>query len=142
MGSLGGCLTVFGVLFALGLIAQIGTYLSSTGTNPATNRERSDPKVVVIPQVKLSFTWSKGGFDNVMEANFTVQNNSDVDIKDFEITCQHSAASGTIIDRNVRTIYDVVKAHSKRRFPNFNMGLIHSQAVRSSCAITDLMVVQ
>jgi hypothetical protein len=29
-----------------------------------------------------------------------------------------------------------VKAHSKRRFPNFNMGFIHSQARKSACSIT------
>jgi hypothetical protein len=98
--------------------------------------------VEALSKVNLSFTWTKTGFDNVMEANFTVQNNSDYTVKDLEITCRHSASSGTVIDSNVRTIYQVVKPHSKKRFPQFNMGLIHSQAVRSGCAITDLAVVQ
>ena len=95
-----------------------------------------------MENVKLAFTWHKTGFDSGMEANFTVQNNSEYSIKDFEITCQHSASSGTVIDHNARTIYEIVKAHSKRRFPNFNMGFIHSQVASSGCAITDLKVVE
>ena len=73
-----------------------------------------------------------------MMANFVVHNNSDYTIKDFEIECVHYAKSGTRIDSNTRTIFDVVKPHSKKGFPGFNMGFIHSQASSSSCSITDL----
>jgi hypothetical protein len=75
-----------------------------------------------------------------MKAKFTVRNNSNYNIKDFEIRCDHFANSGTEIDHNTRTIYEVVKAHSVRKFPDFDMGFIHSQAVRSSCGITDLSI--
>jgi hypothetical protein len=75
-----------------------------------------------------------------MVADFTVENNSSYNIKDLEITCHHFAKSGTQIDSNTRTIYDVVKAHSTKKFMKFNMGFIHSQAAQSSCAVKDLSI--
>ena len=75
-----------------------------------------------------------------MEANFTIHNKGKRDVKDIEITCTHFAKSGTRIDSNTRTIYEIIKANSKKSFNNFSMGFIHSQAHKSSCGITDLVV--
>jgi hypothetical protein len=93
---------------------------------------RSNPeKVLEI----VNFSWSKKGFGNVMEATFTIKNKASINIKDFKIRCEHSAASGSVIDSNTQTIYDIVQANSTRTFRNVNMGFIHTQAVRSSCSI-------
>ena len=70
-----------------------------------------------------------------MEATFTISNSSDYDVKDIEIRCTHAAPSGTEIDRNTRTLYDIVQARSTRTFPKVNMGFIHSQASRSGCSV-------
>lgn len=76
-----------------------------------------------------------------MTANFKVHNTTDHAFKDFEITCDHSGPSGTVMDHNTRTIYELVPAKSAKSIRNFNMGFINSQATRSSCRITDLVVV-
>jgi len=73
------------------------------------------PKGEALSAVKLKYEWSKEGFGNVMEASFTIDNQSTYDIKDIEITCNHMAKSGTVIDSNKRTIYDIVKANSKKK---------------------------
>jgi hypothetical protein len=88
-----------------------------------------------------NFSWSKGGFDSIMMATFYLSNKNAFDVKDFEITCRHTAPSGTAIDSNVRTIYEVVKANSKRTIRDFNMGFIHSQVARSNCFVSDLKIV-
>ena len=98
------------------------------------------PKDAARSRLSLDFTWSKIGFDDIMEANFIVKNDSDYSVKDLEITCQHTANSGTKIDSNTRTIYEIVKPHSTRRFPKFNMGFIHSQATSSACNIADFAI--
>ena len=100
-----------------------------------------NPKQIALSLTSLDFNWRKEGFGNIMEADFTVKNGSNWDIKDFEITCHHFSNSGTEIDRNTRIVYDIVKANSTKKFKNFNMGFIHSQAVKSSCSITDLSTV-
>jgi hypothetical protein len=138
MGAGGGCLTVILVLIILGAIGSLMKH-SSGGEGDGGN-STVDPKTVALSQVKLDYDWYKTADDTVMEANFTVKNESNYNIKDFEIRCTHFAKSGTEIDHNTRTIYDVVKAHSVKKFPNFNMGFIHSQAVRSSCGITDVSI--
>jgi hypothetical protein len=74
-----------------------------------------------------------------MMVDVTIANGTDTPLKDIELTCTSSAPSGTVIDRNVRTIYEIVK--TKRRFRDFSMGFIAHQATRTSCEITDLALV-
>jgi len=100
-------------------------------------RRAAMPAKALVEIVK--FSWHKGGFDSIMIATFTVKNSSVHDVKDLEITCTHSANSGTEIDRNTRTLYERVRAGQTRTFRNVNMGFIHSQASRSGCEIADLV---
>jgi hypothetical protein len=132
-----GCLLAFLAVFILGSVSSALLHHPESGGGGAST---VDPKSGVLSKVSLDFRWGKEGFGNVMEADFTVKNDSDHDIKDIEIKCRHFAKSGTEIDSNSRTIYDVVKAHSTKKFRKFNMGFIHTQAAQSSCAITDLSV--
>lgn len=113
-----------------------------TGTNITLPDAQSPPpvdkKAAALGLVKVDYKWSKGGFGNVMEADFTINNLSDYDVKDVEITCYHYASSNTMIDKNARIIYEVIKKHDKKQIKNFNMGFIHSQTKSSSCQATDL----
>jgi hypothetical protein len=136
MSTVSGCLVVFLVLIGIGVVMS-GVNHSETG---GVSTPTASPKSTALAQVNLDFKARKVGFDNVLEADFTVKNSSNYDIKDLEIKCRDFAKSGTEIDSNTRTIYDVVKAHSTRKFVNFNMGLIHSQAAKSSCGISDLSI--
>ena len=86
-------------------------------------------------------SWYKGGFESVMIASFTIVNHNDFGVKDVEVTCSSTAASGTVIDHNTRTVYVLVKPQSSKRVREFNMGLINSQAAGTDCSITDLTVV-
>lgn len=88
----------------------------------------------------LKFSWYKDA-DIIMKINLTIANDSDVPVKDFEISCKHAGPSGTLIDSNTRTIYEMVKPHTQRRFQGFDMGFIHSQASSSECEIEDLVLV-
>lgn len=73
---------------------------------------------------------------SIMELSLTLKNNSEFALKDFVIECEHSAPSGTVIDRNRREIFEVVEAGKSKRILNFNMGFIHSQAKSTACSIT------
>lgn len=121
----------------------VGYFFGDTGigtSSTASIKRDPSPKQVALENVNLDFSWDKEGFGNVMKAKFTVTNNSQYQIKDIEITCTHYAKSGTRIDSNERTIYDVVPAKGQSTFEKFNMGFIHSQAEKSICVITDLKV--
>ena len=139
MSTASGCLVAFLALIILGSVSSALHQTGGTGgvSTPAVE----NPKQIALSKVDLAFKWSKAGFDNLMEADFTVKNDSNYNIKDLEIRCRHFAKSGTEIDSNTRTIYDVVKAHSTKKFPKFSMGFIHSQAAQSSCGVTDLSIV-
>ncbi|MBS3799257.1 hypothetical protein [Pseudoalteromonas sp. BDTF-M6] len=99
-------------------------------------------KVPLEENMDLEYTWTKEAFGSIMEVDFIITNNNDVDVKDIQIECNHFAKSGTEIDSNNRTIYEVVKHGSKKRYPNFNMGFMHSQAVKSSCFVKKVLEVK
>jgi hypothetical protein len=81
------------------------------------------------------FSWSKEGLGSFMVADFSIKNTSDYDLKDISIRCRHSAPSGTVIDSNERTIYEIIKAKTIKPIRHFSMGFVHSQAARSGCEV-------
>ena len=134
------------MLFLLGIIGALIVIPMIFNKPSTTQRDaKEDAKVakqVAVYHTKLDFTWSKGGFNNVMLADFKIKNDNEFPIKDVTITCNHAARSGTKLGSNTQTIYEVVKAKSTKRINNFNMGFIHSQTGGSRCEVTDLVMDQ
>jgi hypothetical protein len=130
-------ITIVVLLWVIGYIS--GGSGGDTGSSVSAASAPS-AKDTAMGNVHLEYTWHKEGFDNVMEATFVIKNGSQREIKDVEIECTHYAKSGTRIDSNKRTIFDVIPANGKKRFEDFNMGLIHTQVHRTSCDIIDLEI--
>jgi PAS domain S-box-containing protein len=96
------------------------------------------PREFASAETKLvDFTWEKGGFGTVMMANFTVRNDSPVDVADLKIHCDHYAANGVVLDQNAGTAYAIVKARSTTRIPNVNMGFLNPQSGNSRTTKTN-----
>jgi hypothetical protein len=144
--GIGWAVAAFMILICIGGLASLassGGNRSSSAASISTSTDSSvstiQPKDVLLRDVKLNFRWSKGAFGNVMLADFTIKNPTQYRFKDFEIKCTHSAASGTVIDSNTRTVYEIVEPKSTKVIRQMNMGFIHSQAAQSGCQITDLV---
>jgi hypothetical protein len=142
----------FGLLVLIGgLIALISIISNLSKTPEEKAREtaaaetatvRQTARQVAMNETKIvKFSWQKGGFNSVMLANFTIRNNGDRDVKDLDIRCEHAGPSGTVIDHNEQTVYEIVKAHSTRTLREVNMGFIASQAAGSNCEILSLSLV-
>lgn len=143
----------FGGLFVAGMFNVILNAPTTPGPAPVLDAptarvpaaavaapiEEHDPIESALASVKLDYKWGKK-HDTLMIANFTVINDGYEDVKDIEIECIHAGPSGTRIDSNKRTIYEVVPARSRKSFSGFDMGFIHSQAVKSVCTISSLKV--
>ncbi len=106
-----------------GIDQKAGNTVSQTPTEKAKN------------DVKLEYHWTKGGFGSVMEADFKIVNDSGIGIRDIEIQCDHFGNSGTKVDSNNRTIYEIVGPKTSRTFNNFNMGFVHTQAATTNCFV-------
>lgn len=125
------------------------TQKSGKPTTPAEQSvtEKSAPAkpvpTVISPeeakqQVSLDYKWSKDGFGTIMMVDLVFINPSPYPAKDITVTCTHYAPSGTEIDSNTRTIYEVVPAKGVKKVNDFNMGFIHSQASSTRCKIDHL----
>src|SRR5438128_1059418 len=102
------------ILLLLGVVGYFSGY-KRTSTSSSSSKQLS-PEEVALKAAKLEFIWNKIGFNNIMEATFTITNNSQYAIKDIAIECTHYAKSGTRIDSNKRTIFDAVDANSSKTF--------------------------
>jgi RNA polymerase subunit RPABC4/transcription elongation factor Spt4 len=107
--------------------ASIDQKPPNTASQTPTEKAKND--------VKLEYQWAKTGFGSVMEVDFRVVNDSSIGIRDIEIQCDHYANSGTKVDSNNRTIYDIVGAKTSRTFNKFSMGFIHEQAAKTNCFV-------
>jgi PAS domain S-box-containing protein len=102
----------------------------------------SSPQEFAAAETKLvDFSWQKGGFGTVMIANFTIRNDSPVDVADFKIRCEHYSADGVVLDQNAGTAFGIVNAHATARIPNINMGFLNSQSGTSRTTKTDCEIV-
>lgn len=120
--------------------------LSGAVRNAAEQLAIRSPEDFATSEARLvDFTWEKGGFGTVMMANFTVRNDSPVDVADPRIRCNHIAEDGVVLDQNAGTAYGVIKAHSTTRIANVNMGFLSGQTASSrhtktNCEIVTLKV--
>jgi hypothetical protein len=109
--------------------------------NRARDQEQADMRRNPEKYLEIvNFSWSKTGFDSIMEISMSIYNPMEFDLKDIELTCRHSSSSGTIIDSNTRTIYEVFAARKSTHIRGFSMGFIHSQAESSQCRVSDASV--
>jgi len=116
---------------------------SVANSGPEAPGKPSAPQVAAAPE-KVSETPLLGNVvlskislqkqDVTFSASFTIENKNPFAIKDVQVTCHHFANSGTEIDQNTRTVFEIVPANGSKRIASFSMGFIHSQATKSACA--------
>ena len=138
---------VAGVLafFGLAVIAIVNSATNSQSASSNASSVTNGGAVTLTRKQKLenisieNLKWSKEGFGSVMVASFVISNNNPAPIKDVQVTCVHAADSGTVIDRNTRTIFERIESGSYFYVRDLNMGFIHSQAVQSRCYVSDFV---
>lgn len=124
------------ILLLLKLVGQQGCGVKTT-TAPITVDKYSALGLVSLED----YRWRKKGFGNVLEADFTIKNESDYDVKDVELTCTIYAQGGTVLDKNKKMIYEVIEKHGSERRRKFNLGFIDSQTYHTTCEVTNLSLV-
>lgn len=134
------CCMLFLLVMMMAHPAQGGT--NAFGPRSTAQESEVPTEREAIQGLKIDMSWKKGGFDSVMLADFSVENRNDFDVKDIEITCTHSAKSGTTIGKSSRTIYEIFPAKNFTAVNHFNMGFIGSQVVSTSCRCTGLKIIQ
>lgn len=132
-------------LWLIGFIANLSNSPGGGSPSVAGTSAAPAPRLSPLEQAKAStelvdFDWRKKAGGSLMQADFTIRNSGTVAVKDIEIQCTHVGPSGTQIDSNKRTIYEIVGAGKTRTFKDFDMGFIHSQATKTNCVIKSLSI--
>jgi hypothetical protein len=91
----------------------------------------------VLANFRMSaVSWHKEAFGSVMVASFTLHNDNPMPLKDIEVTCASSGPSGSIIDKNTRTVYEVIRQRSLLQVDKLNMGFIRTETTNTQCRVT------
>jgi hypothetical protein len=111
--------------------------LTVAGTGMATPSNASAPtQAQVVAALHITeIDWHKGGFNNIMMLNATVQNTGPRDVKDIQIVCDHLSNSEAKVDSNSGTIYGPFLAGKSKSIHEFDMGFFHDQAKGTNCSI-------
>jgi hypothetical protein len=111
--------------------AQMQTDLKARAETKAKAKSKPAGKVETVGNLQ----WRKVAFGTVMEADLRIRNTTDFDVKDLVIGCTEYAPSGTAIDHNTRTVYQIIKAGETRTLPKVNLGFVQSQATVGGCEV-------
>jgi hypothetical protein len=131
------CLFVFSFALFQKPGESIGSAMEQTAANVSQPPVASPTYKEVLSQLRIrNLSWEKKGFGSIMSATFVVHNDSPTTVKDVVVTCKHSANSGTMIDSNTRTVYEIIRRRSSASVVDMDMGFIHSAAVESRCSVT------
>lgn len=95
-------------------------------------RQRKSPK----DYLTLEMTWTKGGFDTVMLANFTIKSTLQFGVRDISGTASATATVALRSRTLDKTLFEVVPAKATKRFSGVNMGFVPDQMTRANCSIT------
>jgi RNA polymerase subunit RPABC4/transcription elongation factor Spt4 len=135
-------LTWIGAIILAIIVFNVLTAVVPDSSGPSTYEIERQAKAAALASVKIEkYSWQKGGFDNILLANFTLRNTGTRDVKDIEVTCTSYGNSGTRIDSNERVIYETIKAGKTHRLREFNMGFQHTQTARAGCEVTGLELI-
>jgi len=140
-----------GKTIALGSVACFVTIVVVLGINgpgaPATAPVAAagvvepKPENLSRSQILANFrisaiSWHKEAFGSVMVASFRLHNDNPMPLKDIEVTCASSGPSGSIIDKNTRTVYEVIRQRSLLEVDKLNMGFIRTETTDTKCRVT------
>jgi hypothetical protein len=130
-------ITVIAGFFVFNAAMNIFFGSHKASSNVSTNSKYES----AMQSAKLHTESRKAGFNNVLECDFTLTNDSPYSIKDMEITCTNHGNSLSVVSVNKKTIYDSVETGTSKQFDNINMGIISDQVASTSCTVTNLKVI-
>jgi len=117
-------------------IAHSAPSTGSAYASGAQTNKQLDQQVQVVAALQITkVDWHKGGFNNIMMLNATIQNNGKRDVNDITVVCGHSSNGETRIDSNFATIYGPFPAGKSKSIHEFDMGSFHDQAKGTNCSI-------
>jgi len=98
--------------------------------------ENEQRKKEIAGKMELEgFTWKSSAYGAAL-ASFTVKNNNAFDVKDVELSFDHLGASGTIIRKSTKTVYEVVGAGNEVEFTDIDMGYVGGSVRKIELSIT------
>lgn len=99
-------------------------------------RENFKNKATMFPLKFEKYTWTLGGFENVLIISGKIENHANGVIwADPTIYCEVFGGSSTKLGEVKKTVYQVIPVGGTLELNKFNMGLVNTQAQKIRCSI-------
>jgi len=118
-----------------GVTLFFGLAVAGAAVSAPTSKQVEQQAQAVASLQMTEVSWHKGGWNEMMMLNATVQNSGKRDVKDIRIVCDHLSSSETKAASNVATIYGPFPAGKSKPIRNFDMGSFHEQTKGTNCSI-------
>ena len=111
-------------------VAVVGTAMAAQTSKQA---EQQAQAVAALQMTEVS--WHKGGWNDMMMFDATVQNTGKRDVRDIKVVCDHLSSNHTKAASNAATIYGPFAAGKSKAIRNFDMGSFREQTKGTNCSI-------
>ena len=108
--------------------------VATAGAAPSSKQVELQAQAVAALQL-TEVSWHKGGWNDMMMLNATVQNSGKRDVKDISVVCEHLSSAETKVASDAATIYGPFPAGKSKSIRNFDMGSFHEQPRGTNCSI-------
>jgi len=112
-----------------------GVAVTGSALSAPTGKQVEQQAQAVAALQMTEVSWHKGGWNDMMMLNATVQNSGRRDVKGIRIVCDHLSSSETKAASNTATIYGPFPAGKSKSIRNFDMGSFHEQTKGTNCSI-------
>jgi hypothetical protein len=111
-------------------VAVVGTAMAA----PTSKQVEQQAQAVAALQM-TEVSWHKGGWNDMMMLDATVQNSGKRDVKDIRVVCDHLSNTDAKAASDAATIYGPFPAGKSKSIRNFDMGPSRDQAKATNCSI-------
>jgi hypothetical protein len=96
----------------------------------------------LLPQVVLARYQVGESLDRVVEADFSIQNGSDRDVKNIDVFCEFFDERGGYVDRKKWTLFETIPAGQAVRLNQVARRFVSTRARALNCRIADFQLVK
>ena len=82
-----------------------------------------------------SQTWRRGGLGSRALVTFTLRNDNDYAVKDFEILCAFTRRDGSHLTDRRRVLGETVNMKSRKTFAHVQIGFVNVNASQAKCSL-------
>jgi hypothetical protein len=117
-------------------LLQASSQPEPTEPAPSAPIAAQTPAAAELDHLRISSqTWRRGGLGSRALITFTLRNDNDYPVKDFEILCSFTRSDGSHLTDRRRVLPETVNMKSRKTFARVPIGFVNVNAIQAKCSL-------